>query len=169
MGPHKVVCATDGNKVTWSPWGREGIYCILAYFTFIQHKILKIVCKLEVISFSVDLTSKLGLKIPDHITRGHFEMDRQQSYRGQVSYVGWMRGTFLCDNSLSPSPWPPINKGVCIWSDFGFLVLNVLVRELLAPTTTACIASSVRHCSWLRGERGCVFVRVDIVFFISFL
>ena len=50
-------------------------------------------------------------------------MNEQQTYKGS-NCLCWMDERYACiwyfPLSISPSPWPPINKGVWIWSDFSF-------------------------------------------------
>ena len=47
----------------------------------------------------------MGISFEDHekVCLRPFEMNRQRTYTGSSSYVGWLRGMLLYDNSLPPS------------------------------------------------------------------
>ena len=69
------------------------------------------------------------------------EMKHQQTYRGSSFYFGWMRGTLVYDDSLSPSLFPCMFlfwkvQFICPTSDFIVLCSYVLVglMSLSMPT-----------------------------------
>ena len=93
-----ILRMVGGGVLLW----RKGNYIyIRPYLSFIQHKSPKVVCRLEDIIFYWFDTG-FYFKDPGLIKSRSFEMNWPQTYRGLSFYVGWMRGTFMCDNSLCP-------------------------------------------------------------------
>ena len=72
------------------------------YFLFIQHKSLEIICSPGV-AFLSWFDNGNCFKDSGLTDSRSFETNQQHIYRGSSFNVEWMRGTFVCDNSLSPS------------------------------------------------------------------
>lgn len=51
--------------------------------------------------FEVDYTSELVLKTPNQPTRCHFRGIDNKPIKWSSFYVGWLRGTLVCNDSLS--------------------------------------------------------------------
>ena len=49
------------------------------------------------------LDTGIGFNDPGIVYFNIFELNRQQTYRGSRFNVGWMRGTLVCQRSLSPT------------------------------------------------------------------
>jgi hypothetical protein len=82
----------------------RGSHRIWAYLSFIQHRSLEILCNIDgtIMLILMNLTPYFSFKGYILACWRSFEMNQQQTYRGSSFYVGWMRGTLIYKNSISP-------------------------------------------------------------------
>lgn len=99
---------------------RELLHTSIAYLSFLQHKSLQIECSsldVAVIFSSFDIG--ISFEDPEVVSSKSLGMNRPQTYKRSSFSVGCMRGTFVCDNFLSPLS--AMREGIIVCDDTLFI------------------------------------------------